>query len=65
MLFFRSLNLTLILLSSFISPLERSLFDYRDAFTFEDVEDESRIVMEAFRTVPSGLRMLLRMSENS
>lgn len=59
MLFFSSLNLILTLLSSLISPLDNYLEDYLDSFPFEVLE-ESRIVIEAFRTVPSGLRMLFR-----
>jgi hypothetical protein len=45
--------------------LESSLEDYLDASNFEDVEDESRMVIDAFKTVPSGLRILFKISENS
>ena len=46
-----------------MSPFERSLLLSLEVLLL--VLEESRMVMLALRTVPSGLRMLLRMSENS
>lgn len=47
------------------SSRERSFEASRDALTLEEADEESRMVMEALRMVPSGLRILLRISENS
>jgi hypothetical protein len=65
-LFFNNLNFIRILPSSLISPREfyLSLIESREILPlFEEVE-ESRIVIDAFKVVPSGFRILFRISEN-
>jgi hypothetical protein len=64
MLFFNSLNLILTLPYSFRSSRDRSLEHSLDGAPLEEVE-ESSTVMDALRTVPYGLRILLRISLNS
>lgn len=64
MLFFSNLNFILALPSSFRSSRDRSLEHSLEGAPLEEV-DESSTVTEALRTVPYGLRMLLRISLNS
>jgi hypothetical protein len=53
------------LFSSLNSSLDSYLDDYLETFPFDEVEDKSKMVIETFRAVPSGLNILLRISENS
>jgi len=62
MLFFNNLNFTLAF-DYLPSSRESSREQSREGAPFEEVE-ESRIVIDAFRIVPSGLRILLRISLN-
>lgn len=63
-LFFSNLNLILALLYSLRNSRDSSREHSLEGGPLEDV-DESSKVTDALRTVPYGLRMLLRISLNS
>ena len=65
MLFFSNLNFNLTLLSSFTSSFDNYLEDYLEKLPFDEAEDRSKMVIETLRAFPSGLKILLRISENS